>query len=290
MQKVILLTLVLLTLTACAAEMPEEVKGVVEVQPIDEVVEDTPLERITCIDHDNDGFCTTLDCNDNNALVHPDAEEVCEDGIDNNCSGFDAECTVAQTTDNDHDGLTNAEEYALGTDIDNHDTDSDGLTDLEEVQTFGTDPLSYDTDGDGWADGGEATAHTDPLNIFETPIDEDNDFLYDLWEKNMFNSLSYYPHKDADEDELTNLQEFNMDTDPLDADSDNDKLWDGYEVHITRTDPNTADTDGDGYSDGREKTDRTDPLDPTSVPEVIIVLNRNADWQRPTHRVQAVSL
>ena len=47
------------------------------------------------IDADGDGFYTVagvctgteVDCNDNNASVHPGAEEICGDGIDNNCDG-----------------------------------------------------------------------------------------------------------------------------------------------------------------------------------------------------------
>ena len=50
--------------------------------------------------------------------------------------------------DEDNDGLTNAEEKELGTDLDSDDTDSDGLTDYEETK-LGTDPLKEDTDGDG---------------------------------------------------------------------------------------------------------------------------------------------
>jgi hypothetical protein len=46
--------------------------------------------------------------------------------------------------DNDGDGLTNAEELALGTDPDNPDTSGDGVSDYVKV-TLGLDPLSTDT-------------------------------------------------------------------------------------------------------------------------------------------------
>lgn len=44
------------------------------------------------IDADNDGFPNCAgpgcDCNDSNALINPFSQEICGDGIDNNCSGF----------------------------------------------------------------------------------------------------------------------------------------------------------------------------------------------------------
>jgi len=73
--------------------------------------------------------------------------------------------------DPDNDGLTNAEETALGTDPNDPDTDADGLNDGDEVTgdlntSFSndpTDPLNPDTDGDGFTDGAEVISmFTDP--------------------------------------------------------------------------------------------------------------------------------
>lgn len=57
--------------------------------------------------------------------------------------------------DRDKDGLTDAEELALGTSPTNPDSDNDGLLDREEVQTYKTNPLDPDTDGDTYLDGEE---------------------------------------------------------------------------------------------------------------------------------------
>lgn len=66
--------------------------------------------------------------------------------------------------DVDADGLKDAAEKQLGTDPEAPDTDRDGLTDREEVETFKTDPLNPDTDYDGLKDGEEVKTHkTDPL-------------------------------------------------------------------------------------------------------------------------------
>jgi hypothetical protein len=43
--------------------------------------------------------------------------------------------------DTDHDGLTNLQEFQLGTDPNNWDTDGDGLSDGDEVNIYHTDPL-----------------------------------------------------------------------------------------------------------------------------------------------------
>ena len=51
----------------------------------------------------------------------------------------------APDADPDGDGLTNAQEFELGTDPGNADTDNDGMTDLEEIQA-GLDPLNTKVD------------------------------------------------------------------------------------------------------------------------------------------------
>jgi PKD repeat protein len=54
--------------------------------------------------------------------------------------------------DGDTDGLTNAEEYELGTDPCLKDSDGDGMEDGQEVE-YGLDPLTDDADGDADGDG-----------------------------------------------------------------------------------------------------------------------------------------
>jgi outer membrane protein OmpA-like peptidoglycan-associated protein len=67
--------------------------------------------------------------------------------------------------DSDGDGLTDAEELALGTNPRDPDTDKDRLLDGEEVKKYKTDPLNPDSDYDGLKDGDEVYEYkTNPLD------------------------------------------------------------------------------------------------------------------------------
>ena len=132
--------------------------------------------------------------------------------------------------DNDNDGLSNQVENQLQTDPLNPDSDGDGLTDGDEVNTHGTDPLSNDTDNDGLSDNEEISLGTNPALA-----DSDSDTL-------------------SDNDELQIYF-----TDPLLSDSDNDGLNDNEEVLTYNTNPNTYDSDGDGISDATEVAEGSNP-------------------------------
>jgi len=67
--------------------------------------------------------------------------------------------------DTDDDGLLDSEEEKLGTDIFKTDTDTDELSDYEEVKVYQTDPLKADTDGDGYLDGSEVKNGYNPNEI-----------------------------------------------------------------------------------------------------------------------------
>ena len=59
-------------------------------------------------DDDGDGYTENQgDCNDSNDSIYPGADEICGDGIDQDCSGSDLTCPNAPTSwykDNDNDG------------------------------------------------------------------------------------------------------------------------------------------------------------------------------------------
>lgn len=78
--------------------------------------------------------------------------------------GLDPHNPVDAQEDFDRDGLTNLQEYPLGTNLRNRDTDGDGLSDGDEVSPHGTNPLVPDTDGDGIPDGIEIQTASNPLD------------------------------------------------------------------------------------------------------------------------------
>lgn len=66
--------------------------------------------------------------------------------------------------DFDSDGLSNIEEFKLGTNPWSADSDLDNLTDYDEINLYSTNPINPDTDGDGLSDGNEILYSMDPLN------------------------------------------------------------------------------------------------------------------------------
>jgi len=205
---------------------------------------------------DGDGFtasgCGGNDCDDNDASVYPYAAEIDQDGIDQNCDGYDG------GVDTDGDGLDDDDEAnTYGTDPSSADTDGDGIDDGDEVSA-GLEPTEADSDADGLDDGSEIAAGTDPLDD-----DSDDDGLLDGDEVDR-GSDPLDP--DTDGDNLSDGDEVLIyGTDPVDADSDDDGLEDGQEIEDTQTDPNDTDTDGDGLTDGQEVSDtKTDPNDADS--------------------------
>lgn len=154
--------------------------------------------------------------------------------------------------DLDGDGLRTAEEYQHQTNPNDADTDGDTLGDGDEVNVWGTSPLSSDGDGDG---------------------------LPDAWEIEYLDGIGYDGDDDPDGDTLTNLEEYEHESDPLDTDTDSDGMPDDWEVWYGtnvqgddanadpdsdglvnleemnwHTDPKCIDSDGDGLPDGAEVT------------------------------------
>jgi hypothetical protein len=143
--------------------------------------------------------------------------------------------------DSDDDGLTDLEEFFLGTNPRSADTDGDMIDDILELRGFTlphevggddlgiitTDPLDADTDDDKRSDGVEAELVDVELARWVVRVDGE-----------------------APRQVFSN---------PLVADADFDFLVDGDEFAFG-TDPNNGNTDGDSRDDGKEFTAGTNPL------------------------------
>ena len=58
----------------------------------------------TPVDNDGDGFASDVDCNDNNSTINPNAQEIINNDVDEDCDG------IAQMIDEDNDGFNNQED------------------------------------------------------------------------------------------------------------------------------------------------------------------------------------
>ena len=74
--------------------------------------------------------------------------------------------------DIDGDGLLNTEKILAGTNPLNKDSDSDGISDFDEINKYITKPNHSDTDEDGISDSGEIKLGTDPLKSSESEVFE----------------------------------------------------------------------------------------------------------------------
>ncbi|MFT4975974.1 MAG: hypothetical protein ACI8S6_001869, partial [Myxococcota bacterium] len=147
--------------------------------PSDETIDTAGLMT----DADGDGYTSDEDCDDNNSVVSPGAEEIC-DGIDNDCDGdVDESVTSDWYADTDGDGFGDASDVteacsppdgtvATGTDCDDSDADSypgapercdnldndcDTLVDEDVTTTF-----YADADADGYGDPAASIEDCDP--------------------------------------------------------------------------------------------------------------------------------
>lgn len=79
------------------------------------------------LDVDRDGYVRPADCNDNERFTHPGAEEILDNGIDENCDGVDAKL------DSDHDFVPDAQDRCPHQPTGGIDADSDGCPDSSRL-------------------------------------------------------------------------------------------------------------------------------------------------------------
>ncbi|WP_411845012.1 hypothetical protein AAFN60_14070 [Roseibacillus persicicus] len=126
---------------------------------------------------------------------------------------------------------------------------------------FSAEITNEDSDGDGLPDDYELTL------INANPNDAVTDLSHVAGPNDSFTT-------DFDNDGLSDSDEYNEFTDPLDPDTDDDGLLDGVETFTsnyqspsdTGTDPLAEDSDLDGFNDGQEVVYGSDPNEELSLP------------------------
>ncbi|OGH66303.1 MAG: hypothetical protein A3B90_01225 [Candidatus Magasanikbacteria bacterium RIFCSPHIGHO2_02_FULL_41_13] len=84
------------------------------------------------------------------------------DVVSTSSDAVDHEIIVGESPDSDGDGLKDEREKELGTDPNNWDSDTDNLSDGEEVLIWRTNPKNADTDSDTYKDGAEVKSGYNP--------------------------------------------------------------------------------------------------------------------------------
>lgn len=143
-------------------------------------------------------------------------------------------------TDSDNDGVSDEMEREFGTDPYLNDTDSDSLSDFDELNWLNYNPLLDDTDENGILDKDE----------------------------------------DPDDDGLSNYDESQIGTNMIVVDTDHDGLTDYEEARIYGTLPLNPDSDGDGVADGVEVSIGSDPLVVDTVFTTTVETSSVADGDR----------
>lgn len=214
-------------------------------------------------DDDGDTKLSATENNDPNANHQPeDAKDSDKDGMPDYLDKYDLH---APDKDNDGDGLTNAQEAAIGSNPDSMDSDQDGLPDNLEVGKTVSTPADQDGDRipdliDPDDDGDSVPTLTENGGKASPSLDLDKDGVFD------------YLDTDDDNDSVpTKLENYNGgtaaddDTDQdgipnyLDKDDDGDLIQTWYENYNGNT-PTDDDTDQDATPDYLDADDDNDKL------------------------------
>ncbi|HEY7642458.1 MAG TPA: hypothetical protein VH814_22180 [Steroidobacteraceae bacterium] len=193
------------------------------------------------LDTDGDGTIDALE----SSVVDTDSDGAADEADPDNAdpcvpSASHATCLAY---DSDGDGLTNAQEDAIGTQRNVADTDGDGVTD--GVEAGGNPNAPVDSDGDGI-----------PNALESSTTDSDGDGVAD--QSDTANSNPCMPNgsnaaclaADSDGDGLTNGEEDAIGTSRGTVDSDGDGVSDAVEVGPNHGSP--LDSDADGIIDALE--------------------------------------
>ena len=187
-------------------------------------------------DADDDGFTEEEgDCDDDDAAVFPGAEDVCGDGVDQDCDGADAVCPSDPDVDDDGDGVTENEG-------DCDDADGTVFPGAEEVCGDGVDQD---------CDGADLVCDDDD-DVVDDDADDD-DVVDDDADDDDADDDEADDGDDADDDDGDD------DADDGDGDDGDDADDDGDDADDDGEDDTEVDADGDGVTVEAGDCDDNDP-------------------------------
>lgn len=231
----------------------------------------------SAVDTDGDGQIDALDTDsDDDGVPDTDTDEMLKQTDTDSLANF-------RDPDDDNDSISTAVEVTNSSQF-AYDVDFDGTVNW----------LDTDADDDGTTDGIEGTVDVDDDGVpayFDNDRDEDG--LPDFYERNVTHTDPVNNDSDSgitataeanndvidgmedfDADTLGTYREYRIGTDPFVADSDDDRLDDGFEKRRPAFDPLATDTDDDGVSDGTEDPDG-DELTNANESEIGTVVDEN---------------
>jgi len=201
-------------------------------------------------DHDGDGYATEDgDCDDDDLMVFPGAEDTWYDGIDQDCDGwsdYDADLDgfdsdlFGGTDCNDDDMEINTDATEICDDLD-VDEDCSGVADNDDSGATGKNTWYTDGDRDGYGDG-TGTDYCDPpgdTSLTDGDCDDGNMYAYPGAPEVWYNGV--------DED-CDGANDFDQDGDGFEAMLGGGDDCDDTDATLYPTDW-YPDSDGDGYGD-----------------------------------------
>lgn len=158
------------------------------------------------------------------------------------------------------------------------DADGDRVRDSADNCPSTYNPTQADLDGDG---AGDACDPDDDGDGVPDGVDNCVQSFNPAQEDFDVDGLGDACDEDDDNDGLSDADEEGYGSDPRNADTDGDGLWDGAEVYQHGTSPTSRDTDRDYYGDGTEVDCQSNPRGLTSNPATELCLSGVAPDEAP---------